>query len=216
MEWTNAFTRPPHRHSSIARRAMRPRKVETCGEQTVRPIGRRARSQRYRGCRVRIAFSGWRARARAVSEVGLAARELCVRFRVDSTPGRRRHRYARWRTTTDFPNAVHVQTQGSETVSRVIRRTLCEELAEQDAELVVSRYQAEMPGLYLESAGAASPLARCTYVKLLKDRSITPTQQDMMIGRLESCREHEIDSGYLVMLSAPAALAEVCLEAARV
>ena len=112
MEWTNTFTRSPHRHSSVARRAMRPRKVETCGEQTVRPIGRRARSQRYRGCRVRIAFSGWRARARAVSEVGLAARELCVCFRGDSTPGRRRHRYARWRATTDFPNAVHVQNPG--------------------------------------------------------------------------------------------------------
>ena len=96
----------------------------------------------------------------------------------------------------------------------MIRRTLCEDLAEQDAELVVSRYRAEMPGLYPESAGAAPALARCTFVKLLKDRSITPTQQDKMIGRLENCRVHEIDSGHLVMLSAPAALAEVCLQEA--
>jgi len=96
----------------------------------------------------------------------------------------------------------------------MIRRTLCADLGEQDARLVVSRYQAEMPGLYLESAGAAPALARCAYVKLLKDRSITPSQQDVMMRRLENCRVHEIDAGHLAMLSAPAEVLEVLLQEA--
>lgn len=104
--------------------------------------------------------------------------------------------------------------RGLKPSAAMIRRTQCEDLTAHDAGLVVSRYQAEMPGLYLESAGGVPALARCTYVKLLKDRSITPRQQDRMIGRLENCRVHEIDSGHLGMLSAPAALAALCLQEA--
>lgn len=91
----------------------------------------------------------------------------------------------------------------------MIRRELCNDLTEQDAALVVSRYEAERPGLYLTPVQAPPARLGCAYVKLLKDRSVAPALQDRMIARLDNCRVHEISAGHLVMLSQPAALADI-------
>lgn len=91
----------------------------------------------------------------------------------------------------------------------MIRRELCNDLDEQDAELVVSRYEAELPGLYLTPTGTWPSLPACAYIKLRKDRSVIPSQQDQMIARLGTHRVHEIAAGHLAMLSAPAELARV-------
>lgn len=90
----------------------------------------------------------------------------------------------------------------------MIRRELCNDLSEQDADLVVSRYEAELPGLYLTPIASAPSLPICLYVKLLKDQSVLPAQQDRMIARLGSARVSEIDAGHLVMLSSSEALAQ--------
>lgn len=91
----------------------------------------------------------------------------------------------------------------------MIRRELCNDLEEEDADLVVSRYEAEMPGLYLTPVGAPSVLPGSVYVKLLRDRSIAPSQQDAMIEHFEGGRVQELDARHLVMLSQPGALAEI-------
>lgn len=83
-------------------------------------------------------------------------------------------------------------------------------------ERVVSRYQAEMPGLFVAPAGPEPTLSRCAYVKLQKDRSVLPSQQIQMIDRLENPRVHAIDAGHMVMLSEPSALTEILLQEAMV
>jgi len=94
----------------------------------------------------------------------------------------------------------------------MIRRELCNDLDPLDAEQVISRYTAEMPGLYLTPVGAPSSLPSTTYVRLLKDQSVVPSQQEAMIARLDGPRVREMDAGHLVMLSSPAALAKILEE----
>ena len=97
---------------------------------------------------------------------------------------------------------------------KMIRRELCNDLTEQDTTAVVSRYVAETPELYLTPVGGPPAAPRCAYVKLLKDRSVLPAQQDLMIARRDNSRVHEIDAGHLAMLLAPASLAEVLMREA--
>jgi len=97
----------------------------------------------------------------------------------------------------------------------MIRRQLCNDLAPQDADQVISCYAAEMPELYLTSAGVLPLLPNSTYIKLLKDQSLLPLQQDSMRARLDRPLVREMDAGHLVMLSAPAALAQLLEEEAR-
>lgn len=91
---------------------------------------------------------------------------------------------------------------------KMIRNELCNDLTDHDADLVVSRYEAEMPGLFLTPIGSTPSLPKCLYVKLLNDKCVLPAQQDRMIARLENTRVTEIEAGHLVMLSAPEALAQ--------
>lgn len=99
--------------------------------------------------------------------------------------------------------------RGLKPSAAMIRRELCNDLSEEDAEMVVSRYEAEMPGLYLTPAGAAPEFVRCAYVKTLQDQCVSPAQQDSMIARLAQPRVHEINAGHLAMLSVPAELSTV-------
>jgi pimeloyl-ACP methyl ester carboxylesterase len=94
----------------------------------------------------------------------------------------------------------------------MIRNAYCNDLNPQDTENVISRYTAEMPGLYLTPSGSFSPVSNSTYIKLLKDQSVPPLQQDSMIVRLDKPNVREIDAGHLVMLSNPVALANLIKE----
>lgn len=82
--------------------------------------------------------------------------------------------------------------------------------------MIVSRYEPEMPGLYLTPVEGRPARDGCVYVKLLQDRSVAPSRQGKMIARLRDPLIHEVESGNLVMLSQPGALAEILArEAAR-
>lgn len=99
--------------------------------------------------------------------------------------------------------------KGLKPSSAMIRSQLCNDLKPEDADLVVARYAAEWPGLYLSPAGAPAPRGSATYIKLLMDQSVSPRLQDSMIMRLDNPRVREVEAGHLVMLSAPALLAEI-------
>lgn len=90
----------------------------------------------------------------------------------------------------------------------MIEKELCNDLDAETTALVVSRYAAEFPGLYLTPANPLPPLAT-TYVKLMNDQSISPVQQDRMIARLGHPRVREIHAGHLAMLSEPRQLAAI-------
>lgn len=91
----------------------------------------------------------------------------------------------------------------------MIRNELCNNLNPQDTADVISRYSAEMPGLYLTPVDAFSPIVHATYIKLLKDQSVLPAQQDSMLAHLDQPVVRELDAGHLAMLSATMALAKL-------
>ena len=66
--------------------------------------------------------------------------------------------------------------KGLKPSAEMIRSQLCNDLSSQDAEEVILRYAAEMPGLYLTPVGATPPFPNSTYIKLLKDQSVSPSQ----------------------------------------
>ncbi|MCU7374319.1 alpha/beta hydrolase [Paucibacter sp. O1-1] len=89
----------------------------------------------------------------------------------------------------------------------MIRQELCNDLEPSMAELVISRYAAEFPGLYLAPTAATPAPGGASYIKLLKDQSLPPALQDRMVARLRQPRLDTLDAGHLAMLSAPQALA---------
>jgi pimeloyl-ACP methyl ester carboxylesterase len=117
--------------------------------------------------------------------------------------------------TLGFPASVvlpilfRLNTSGLRPSESMIRRELCNDLDEKDAAMVVQRYQAERPGLYLTPVTTAADLPPSVYIRLTRDRSVTPSHQDRTIERLISPRVYEIDAGHLVMLSRPAELAAI-------
>ena len=90
----------------------------------------------------------------------------------------------------------------------MIERELCNDLSAADRQMVVARYEAERPGLYLSRGPATELPGGCTYVKLLKDRAVQPELQDRMIARLKDPRVRELATGHLPMLGAPRELAD--------
>lgn len=88
----------------------------------------------------------------------------------------------------------------------MIRKSLCNDLDEATTEMVVSRYAAEYPGLYLEPAGTL-PDIPTTYIRLTHDHAVTRSQQDASIGRLRTPRVRELEAGHLPMLSMPTRVA---------
>jgi len=97
----------------------------------------------------------------------------------------------------------------------MIRRSMCNDLDPKTADEVISRYAAEMPGLYLTAAGNCPAGLDSTYVKLLKDQSLPVRQQEAMIARLDSPKVRALEAGHLAMLSDPVGLARILDEEAR-
>jgi pimeloyl-ACP methyl ester carboxylesterase len=97
----------------------------------------------------------------------------------------------------------------------MLRAELCNDLSPQDSEQIISRFIPEMPGLYLTSVGAFSPLSNATYIRLLKDKSVPPERQDTMLARLSQPSVRELETGHMAMLAAPKALADLIMEEAE-
>lgn len=102
--------------------------------------------------------------------------------------------------------------QGLKPSPEMIRAELCNDLNPQDSEEMIARFTPEMPGLYLTPVGKFSPLPNATYIKLLKDQSVSPAQQNSMLARLAQPVVRELETGHMAMLSAPAALAKLIME----
>ncbi|NBC17246.1 MAG: alpha/beta fold hydrolase [Bacteroidetes bacterium] len=106
-----------------------------------------------------------------------------------------------------------VNRTGLKPSEAMIRRSLCNDLSAEDADRVVTRYEPEMPGLYVTPVGAPPEPSDSLYLRLTKDMSVTPAQQDAIIARLPRCRAQNIDAGHLAMLSQPEFLARALMQA---
>lgn len=114
-----------------------------------------------------------------------------------------------------LPILFKFNRQGLVPSESMLRREYCEDLSSSDANMLVKRYQAEWPGLYLSRVQAAGQLSRPVYIKLLEDRSVPPKLQNRMIGNLKRPNVVSIDAGHMVMLSKPGELAKVIMDAVQ-
>jgi pimeloyl-ACP methyl ester carboxylesterase len=90
----------------------------------------------------------------------------------------------------------------------MIRNELCTDLSKDDCSMVINRYEAEFPGLYLTKV-AGPPKCHSAYIRLLNDASISPIQQSNMIAHLDEPDVFELAAGHMVMLSQPEDLANI-------
>ncbi|HEV2309479.1 MAG TPA: alpha/beta fold hydrolase [Acidimicrobiia bacterium] len=116
--------------------------------------------------------------------------------------------------------AVAAQVRSGTAVARLeeatIRRMFCNDMDEAQTRFVLDHCGSEVPSLLAERVtrrAIPSTLPK-TYVRLLRDQSLTPDVQDEQIAALRSSPGGtvdvvELDTGHDVMISAPAHLAGV-------
>jgi pimeloyl-ACP methyl ester carboxylesterase len=100
-------------------------------------------------------------------------------------------------------------------------RMFCNDLDEEQTELVLSHTGAEAPRAFADPVTRLGipPTLPKTYVRLARDQALTPEDQDRQIENLRASpggelRVVELDTGHMVMISAPEALAAVLAEVA--
>lgn len=90
------------------------------------------------------------------------------------------------------------------------REMFCNDMSEEETRFVLQRLVAEASRPLLEPMdlrGLRRPIPR-SYVKLLRDRSVPPADQDRMIATIGGgCRALVLDAGHDAMISQPRALA---------
>jgi len=107
-----------------------------------------------------------------------------------------------------LPLLFRMHPDGLRPSAAMIRKELCGELTDADAERVVDSYQPEFPGLYLTPV-SAPPAVPSVYIKLTRDASVPPKLQNKIISRLPNPDVCELSTGHLPMLSAPDDLASI-------
>ncbi len=91
------------------------------------------------------------------------------------------------------------------------REMFCNDMDEQQTKFVLDNLCPEAPQILSEAtdlAGLRHPIPR-SYVRLLRDQSLSPELQDRCIAALGTVDVLEIDSGHNVMVSNPQALAQL-------
>ena len=98
-------------------------------------------------------------------------------------------------------------------------RMFCNDLDEEQTRLVLAHMGAEAPRAFADPVTRVGipPTLPKTYVRLARDQALTPEDQDRQIENLRASpggelRVVELDTGHMVMISAPEALAAVLAE----
>ncbi|MBB3129671.1 pimeloyl-ACP methyl ester carboxylesterase [Paenibacillus rhizosphaerae] len=92
---------------------------------------------------------------------------------------------------------------GTKPPEQAIRRGLCSDLTDEQADEIVRRFTPESIRVYTDRVEAASRLQiPSLYIKLGQDQELKPGMQDQMAGNL-GARVERLESGHLPMLSHP-------------
>lgn len=98
----------------------------------------------------------------------------------------------------------------------MVRRLFCNDMTEAQAQLVLSHTGTEAAAVFGETVSRVGipPTLPKTYVRLLRDQALSPSDQDAAIAALRESPGGtvdvvELDTGHDVMISAPEALAAV-------
>jgi pimeloyl-ACP methyl ester carboxylesterase len=103
-----------------------------------------------------------------------------------------------------------------------VRRMFCNDMTEEQAQLVLARTGAEAPRAFDDTVtrvGIPASMPK-VYVRIARDQALSPADQDAQIANLRESpggdvRIVELDTGHDVMISAPEQLAEILLPLAR-
>ena len=93
----------------------------------------------------------------------------------------------------------------------VAKQMFCNDMNEAQTQFVLDNLCPEAPGIIFEAydlAGLAHPIPR-TYVRLLRDQSLSQAVQDRCIAALGKVEVVALDAGHDVMISNPEALARL-------
>jgi pimeloyl-ACP methyl ester carboxylesterase len=91
---------------------------------------------------------------------------------------------------------------------RILRRTLCNDLTEEQTEHLLSRLIPEPGQPWLQAVSRDDmPSVPRYYIRLEADRAIPPALQVEMINNLGGAEEISVDAGHSAMISKPQALA---------
>jgi pimeloyl-ACP methyl ester carboxylesterase len=103
-----------------------------------------------------------------------------------------------------------------------VRRMFCNDMDEQQAQLVLAHCGAEAPRAFDDTVTRVGipPEVPTVYVRLARDQALSPDDQTAQIANLQASpggdvRVVELDTGHDVMISAPAELAGVLSSLAR-
>ncbi len=142
-------------------------------------------------------------------QLGTRLRRLVLLSAVVPPPGQSFAHALGFPARLVLPILFRFRPNGLKPSPALIRGELCNDLAPEQAETVVSRYEAEFPGPYLTPPRPLDPKIPRTYIKLTQDRSLPPRLQEKVMRGLSISDRHEIDAGHLAMLSQPERLAEI-------
>lgn len=102
---------------------------------------------------------------------------------------------------------VVLRFAGTRPPERVIRRSLCTELTDEQADRVVVEFVPESRYLYTDPVDGIIPEVRTQYIQTSMDKSISPDQQAKMATTLGADDIVTLDTGHLSMLGRPNELA---------
>lgn len=96
------------------------------------------------------------------------------------------------------------------------RRMFCSDMDENDTKYVLERLVPESISLVLENVSRTNlpPSIPITYVKLLRDKALSPSTQSRMIANLRAPAVRTLEAGHDAMISRPQELARILNEIA--
>jgi pimeloyl-ACP methyl ester carboxylesterase len=98
---------------------------------------------------------------------------------------------------------------GTKPPESVIRSALCEDLNEEQASKVITRFVPESKHLYTERIHAQNMPENALYIHLNKDKALNDTIQKQMIKNLQAKNVERVDSGHLPMFNKAEELARI-------
>ncbi|MDQ8734610.1 alpha/beta hydrolase [Paenibacillus sp. LHD-38] len=99
-----------------------------------------------------------------------------------------------------------LRKMGTKPPESAIRTGLCNDLTDEQASKIVITFKPESVRVYTDRADAPAPAVPKLYVKLSKDKELSPSLQNKMISHFAPQSVQSLDTGHLPMLSDPAGL----------
>lgn len=96
-----------------------------------------------------------------------------------------------------------LRKMGTRPPEAAIRAGLCNDLTEEQAAMIVKKFNPESVRVYTDRADAPAPAVPKLYVKLSKDKELSPSMQDKMISHFTPHAVESLETGHLPMLSDP-------------